>query len=119
MGPKEPPAHPPFADMFKEAILSEKSRKGSTLPFLKKFLKSHYNLGEALQKKTSQYLRQAVSSGKIVKDKVSPERSCFRPRGGPSAPAMPPASGHLARRGRVSDAADAAGASPPCRATTS
>jgi histone H1/5 len=71
MPPKEPPIHPKYEDMVRDAITSLKSKKGLSIPAIAKFLAANYTLPDNFKKILSTQLKNLVKSEKLVKVKGS------------------------------------------------
>uniref|UniRef100_A0AC35EWF1 Histone H1 n=1 Tax=Panagrolaimus sp. PS1159 TaxID=55785 RepID=A0AC35EWF1_9BILA len=56
-----PSAHPPYAEMVKEAIIKLKNRKGSSRYAIRKFINERYNIPEKFN--INAHLRQALKHG--------------------------------------------------------
>lgn len=64
-------AHPPYAEMIKEAIVALKERNGSSLAAIKKYIGGKYKLPEGWEKKLSLYLKKMTETSRLVKVKAS------------------------------------------------
>eukprot|EP00798_Chlamydomonas_sp_ICE-L_P032722 gene32722-3606_t len=71
--PKVPAAHPPFADMIKEAIITLKERSGSSVQAITKCIGAKYanKLPATYPKLVFTQLKRLASAEKLVKVKAS------------------------------------------------
>jgi len=65
------PAHPPYAEMIRDAIVTLKERGGSSLPAIKKCIVGKHKLPEGWEKKLSLHLKKMTAEGKLTKVKAS------------------------------------------------
>ncbi|KAK9865253.1 hypothetical protein WJX84_009966 [Apatococcus fuscideae] len=70
--PKTAPAHPPYVELVKEAIVSLKDRNGSSQQAIRKFVgDKHPHLPQGWEKTLSLQLKRLAEGGKLNKVKAS------------------------------------------------
>ncbi|KAK1420538.1 hypothetical protein QVD17_22216 [Tagetes erecta] len=87
---KDPPQHPPYFEMIKDAIVTLKERTGSSPQAIAKFIEGKYkDLPANYKKLLSIQLKRNVVDGKLVKVKASFK---LAPKAASSVPAKKPVS---------------------------